>query len=224
MPFFPFAVSTLLVLTLIVSAVSYGFSKALAIPAPVVFVAEKAANPVQASVLAVPAPAIQVAVAQNLPQKKVVVIPKTAELPEAHLKIPSINVDAVIKDMGVTTTTGAMALPGNRFDVGWYDLGTVPGQTGSAVIGGHNYWDSGTGAFVNLNKLKKGDVLSVVDARGVSTSFVVSDIRTFDANDTNSGIFQSVSGVHLNLITCSGTWDPSTKSYTTRLVVYTDAV
>lgn len=149
--------------------------------------------------------------------------PPQALAPQARLKIPKINVDAVIKEMGITPD-GAMAVPGNRVDVGWFRFGTRPGQIGSAVIGGHNRWDGGVAVFHRLDQLKKGDIVSVVDAKGTSTSFVVRDMRTYDANDTQSGIFESVSGAHLNLITCSGTLDPVTQNYATRLVVFTDAI
>ncbi len=146
---------------------------------------------------------------------------KTPIKAEAHLIIPRIKVNAVIKDMGVTLK-GAMAVPSNRIDVGWYSSGTRPGLTGSAVIGGHNYWNNGTGVFKNLDKLQIGDAMTVIDAKGVSKTFVVRDMRTFDALDPDSGIFVSQNGIHLNLITCSGTWNPATKSYTNRLVIYTD--
>jgi len=140
---------------------------------------------------------------------------------DAHLQIPSIQVNAVIKDMGLTSD-GAMAIPDVRADVGWYSSGTRPGETGSAVIGGHARWGRGAGVFDHLDQLIKGDVLSVVDVKGISTTFVVRETRTFDATDTNSGIFASESGIHLNLITCSGVWDPKTNSYTKRLVIFTD--
>jgi LPXTG-site transpeptidase (sortase) family protein len=141
---------------------------------------------------------------------------------EARLKIPKIKVNAAIKDMGVTSE-GVMAIPGNRTDVGWYSSGTRPGDTGSAVIGGHNRWGNGVAVFNHLDQLKKGDVLSVMSAKGISTSFVVREVRTYDATDFDNEIFLSVSGAHLNLITCSGVWDPSIKNYTKRLVIFTDA-
>ena len=144
-------------------------------------------------------------------------------LPEARLKIPEIEVDAVIKNMGLTST-GAMAVPNNGVDVGWFSLGTRPGQVGSAVIGAHNIFNSEAGVFAHLDQLKKGDTLSVVDAKGVSISFVVSGTRVYDATDINSGIFESNSGVHLNLITCTGDVDKATKSPAKRLVIFTDAV
>ena len=158
-----------------------------------------------------------VASAATIPQKT------TSAKVEAHLEIPKIKVKAVIKDMGVTAQ-GVMAIPGNRVDVGWWGKGTVPGQVGSAVFGGHNEWGNGAGVFADLHLLKTGDTMSVVDKNGHSTSFVVREIRTYNATDIDNGIFLSASGIHLNLITCSGTWDPKTKSYTKRLVVFTDVV
>ncbi|MDZ4225333.1 MAG: class F sortase [Candidatus Andersenbacteria bacterium] len=171
-------------------------------------------------------PAVQVATSvKETPIKKTAaIVPRAVqELSAARLIIPRINVDAVIRETGITLE-GAMAVPSNRVDVGWYSLGTYPGETGSAVIGGHNRWDGGIAVFDRLDQLEKGDVLSVVNAKGGSTAFVVRDMRTYDATDVNSGIFESDSGAHLNLITCSGAWNPSTNSYTTRYVIFTDVV
>lgn len=145
---------------------------------------------------------------------------KTAE---AHLKIPKIGIDAVIKDMGVTPT-GAMAVPNNNIDVGWFSFGAHIGETGSAVIGAHNRLNSKPGVFARLNELKKDDIVSVVDINGNNLSFIVRDIHTYDALDTNTGIFESKDGIHLNLITCTGPLDPKTKSHTKRLVIFTDLI
>lgn len=142
---------------------------------------------------------------------------------EAHLRIPKIKVDAVIKDMGLTSQ-GTMAVPGNGSDVGWFSLGTRPSEIGSAVIGGHNRWNSRSAVFAHLDQLQKGDVIYVVDVKGVSTSFIVQGTHTYNATDANSGIFESTSGSHLNLITCSGVFNPLIKDYSKRLVVFTDAV
>ncbi len=169
-----------------------------------------------AAVVSITAPAVPADTV--LPAKKAV-----KDVPAAHIRIPSIGVDAVIKEMGLTPE-GAMAVPGNNYDAGWYDLGTRPGNAGSAVIGGHNRWADAPGVFSRLNELKQGDIVSVVDAEGAKTSFVVREMRTFDATDINSGIFKSETGAHLNLVTCSGVWDPTARTYSQRLVVFTDAI
>jgi LPXTG-site transpeptidase (sortase) family protein len=168
-------------------------------------------NPAERTVV----PASLAPVAVSLPLQTVL---------EAHLVIPEIGVNAVIKDME-TTPDGAMDVPGNRVDVGWFSLGTTPGEIGSAVIGGHNRWDGGSGVFVRLDQLAVGDVLSVVDKNGVSTFFAVREMRTYEPTDFGGDIFNSEGlGIHLNLITCSGVFDPATGTYTKRLVVFTDAV
>ncbi|MES2087538.1 MAG: class F sortase [Patescibacteria group bacterium] len=146
------------------------------------------------------------------------------KLPAARLKIPKITVDASIIDMGLTEN-GAMAVPNNRVNVGWFSLGTRPGQTGSAVIGAHNRWNSQDGVFAHLDQLEIGDIVSIVDTSGISISFVVRDFKMYDATDTHTNdIFESENGAHLNLITCSGDWDPATKSFAKRLIIFTDLV
>ena len=56
--------------------------------------------------------------------------------PPLRLLIPKIKVNATIQHVSITKK-GAMAVPTNYTDVGWYRLCTIPGHTGSAVIDGH---------------------------------------------------------------------------------------
>ena len=97
-----------------------------------------------------------------------------------RLKIPSINVDAAIEYVGLTSKR-AMEVPKNTVDVGWYDLGPRPGEKGSAVIDGHFNGKNGeAGVFTNLDKLKVGDKLYVEDDKGITATFVVRESRTYD--------------------------------------------
>ena len=141
-----------------------------------------------------------------------------------YLKIPKINVNAVIKQVGLTPN-GAMDVPKGPDSVAWLKLGPHPGDNGSAVIAGHyGRWKDGRGSvFDNLNKLKKGDVLSVKDENDMITSFVVREIRKYDPKAYATEVFSSNDGKsHLNLITCGGVWNIFSKSYSQRLVVFTD--
>lgn len=143
--------------------------------------------------------------------------------PHARLLIPRIHVDAVIENMGLTPG-GAMAVPDSAVTVGWFGLGTRPGDVGSAVIGGHNVWDGTAGAFARLEELTVGDVLTVVDADGIAMTFIVRTTQTVNADADATEIFTSQSGAHLNVITCSGTWNPVTQSLAQRFVVFADLV
>ena len=140
-----------------------------------------------------------------------------------RLKIPSIRVDTAVEHAGLTTQ-GAMIAPKGPASTSWFDLGPRPGEIGSAVIAGHYGWKNGRRAvFDNLYKLKKGDKLSVEDEKGIITTFVVREIRKYDPKANASSVFSSSDGrAHLNLITCGGVWNKAKKSYSDRLVVFTD--
>lgn len=152
----------------------------------------------------------------------------TAALPgavgePARLKIPSIGVDAAIEHVALTPK-GLMGVPKDPMNTAWYELGPNPGEIGSAVIDGHvDWWYGATGVFANLDELKPGDTLSVEDNAGGSISFVVREIRIYDAQADATDIFLSNDGkAHLNLITCEGAWNRNSQSYSERLVVFTD--
>lgn len=140
-----------------------------------------------------------------------------------RLKIPSINVDATVEYVGLTSS-GAIDVPKNSTDVAWFNLGPRPGENGSAVITGHYGWKrENKSAFDNLFKVHKGDKLYVEDGKGKIISFVVRESRRYDPNANASDVFESSDGkAHLNLITCEGDWDKDSKSYSKRLVIFAD--
>jgi LPXTG-site transpeptidase (sortase) family protein len=96
---------------------------------------------------------------------------------------------------------------------------------GSAVIDGHyGFWENGKSAVFNdLNKLKKGDEIYVEDEKGNTVIFVGRKIAIYNPDEDASNVFASSDGkAHLNLITCEGAWIKDLKTYSNRLVVFTD--
>jgi LPXTG-site transpeptidase (sortase) family protein len=140
-----------------------------------------------------------------------------------NLKIPSINVDSNIDPMGITKE-GAMDSPAGHSNTGWYKLGPIPGEVGSSVIDGHSGFKGGVAAvFDNLYKIKIGDKVNVLNDKGVTIVFIVRKISKYDPNADATKVFTSTDGkAHLNLITCTGTWNSLLKSHNSRLVVFTD--
>jgi LPXTG-site transpeptidase (sortase) family protein len=140
-----------------------------------------------------------------------------------ELKIPAINVDTQIEYMG-NSSNGDMAVPNSLVDVGWYKYGPLPGDAGSAVIAGHVVGFNGeTGVFGQLDKLKEGDIVLVIDGGGQTASCTVRRTKIYDPVEHHDEVFNSVSGIHLNLITCFGDWDASHLHYLKRLVVFADS-
>jgi LPXTG-site transpeptidase (sortase) family protein len=140
-----------------------------------------------------------------------------------RLKIPSINVDAEIYYVGLTSD-GKMDIKSDPTQVAWYEYGPRPGEKGSAVIAGHYGWLDGKGSVFNdLHTLGKGDEIIITDSKGSSITFVVRESQKFDPDVDTSSIFHSNDGkIHLNLITCDGTWISFKNSYSDRLVIFTD--
>lgn len=146
-----------------------------------------------------------------------------------RLRIPTLNIDAPFQFNGLKSD-GAMEIPNNITDVGWYTGSPYPGETGNSVITGHiaqirRSVVTKQGVFYNLSQLRQGDDLYVLNDRGETVTFVVNASRIYDSSADATDVFTSKDGrAHLVLITCEGTWNQDLLSYSQRLVVFADAV
>lgn len=140
-----------------------------------------------------------------------------------RLSIPTIAVDAPVDSVGIGAD-GAMDIKKNPDLTAWYNLGSRPGNSGSAVIAGHYGWEKGKGSVFNeLHSLNRGDKIYVIDDRGATISFIVRESRSYDPAADATVVFRSNDGkAHLNLITCEGAWNNKQQTYSSRLVVFAD--
>lgn len=150
----------------------------------------------------------------------------SAALP-LRLVIPAIAVNAAVERVGIVAN-GDLATPTIHpwDDVGWYDLGTIPGERGSAVIDGHLDRPGGYPAvFWNLHYLHSGDLVTVIETRGETLRYRVTQVAFYTPQAAPlQDIFGNNGGYYLNLITCAGDWIPSQRQTTLRLVVYTQLI
>lgn len=140
------------------------------------------------------------------------------------LTISKIKVSAFVDYVGLTSAW-AMDIWKGPAGVSWYNLGPRPGHVGSAVIAGHNWIrkNGDVSVFHNLDMLRKGDIVSVNDDKGEIISFIVREIKIYKKTANTLAVFSSNDGkAHLNLITC--VFDPISKTYPSRLVVFTDKI
>lgn len=151
-------------------------------------------------------------------------IPHSSSTP-LTLLIPSIGLQTHIQSVGITFK-GNMGVPSNYSDVGWYKLGPKPGDKGNAVIDGH--LDNGWGIaaiFKNLDKLKIGDKIYVIDEDGATTTFRVIKTAVYPYDNAPiASIFGPTDDHNLNLITCAGTWIQKAATDDKRLVVFTQKI
>lgn len=112
-----------------------------------------------------------------------------------RLQIPSIGVDSAIED-ALITFDGRMDVPSGSKNVAWFVLGPHQGEMGSAVIGGHfGIVNETKFVFYDLDKLKVGDKISILDDKENTLSFVVREVRLFERNADATTVFTSQDGL-----------------------------
>ncbi|NTU46488.1 class F sortase [Candidatus Roizmanbacteria bacterium] len=146
--------------------------------------------------------------------------PEIKRLPPTRLIITSLGIDTQVEHVG-KDARGAMDVPKNEWNVGWYKLGAMPGEMGSAVLDGHLDTATGPAIFAHLARLQIGDEIRVIDGEGGEKIFHVFQKQTFsDATFPIEEVFGKKDGRYLNLITCSGVFNHVTKNYVDRLVIF----
>ncbi len=136
------------------------------------------------------------------------------------LSIPKLGIKTSVEHVG-ETPEGRMDVPEDAENVAWYQYGPKPGQSGNAVMAGHLDTPTGTAVFYRLNALIPGDEYSVTDALGETKTFVVTRKESFpDKGFPIQTVFGRTTETMLNLITCEGSFNPATKLYSDRLVVF----
>jgi uncharacterized repeat protein (TIGR01451 family) len=137
----------------------------------------------------------------------------------ARIRIPAIEVDAVVEAVGVTRG-GLMDVPSNIWDAAWLQSGAKPGARGQAVIDGHLDSTTGPAIFADLHRLQPGDRIYVSDADGNELTFKVATVQLepLDGFPTMR-VFGPSSGHVLNLITCAGQFSAKRRTYDHRLLV-----
>jgi len=161
--------------------------------------------------------------AKSAPAISTIVKNKEKAIKPMSLIIPSLKINTILEQVGLTTQ-GAVGVPESILKAAWFNLSIKPGSTGNTIVVGHFGWKRGIPAiFNNLARLKKGDKIYTNDESGKQVTFIVQKIQRYDQHSVVPAIFISSDGKsHLNLITCDGTWSKITKSYSERLVIFTD--
>ncbi|WP_328747737.1 class F sortase [Streptomyces sp. NBC_00285] len=140
-----------------------------------------------------------------------------------RLDIPDLGVQAPVVARGLDAR-GAPDPP--PFDqpgvVGWYAAGAKPGAAGTALMVGHVDTATRRAVFYKLSALKPGERVRVVRDDGKVAEFTVDDVQvlTRDRFDARRAYGQRTPGrAELRLITCGGTFDRTSRSYTANVVV-----
>ncbi|MFI8366076.1 class F sortase [Streptomyces sp. NPDC085466] len=148
-------------------------------------------------------------------------IPGAAE--PRRVRIPALGIDAPVVPRGLDST-GAVDPPPYELPhaVGWYAPGTPPGAAGPALLVGHVDTETRPAVFYALSAARPGETVRVTRTDGSVAVFTIDDVRvvTRDAFDPRAVYGpRDPARAELRLITCGGTFDRATGTYTANVVV-----
>jgi hypothetical protein len=138
-----------------------------------------------------------------------------------RLEIPAIGVDAPVQPTGVQAG-GALAIPPDPSDVGWWAGGGFPGEAaGAVVLAGHiDSAASGPGALFRLQDVRPGQAVTVV-AGGHAYRYRVAALRAYAKNTLPAAaIFGQQVSSRLVIVSCGGPFDAATGHYLDNIVAY----
>jgi sortase (surface protein transpeptidase) len=137
-----------------------------------------------------------------------------------HLSIPAIDLSVPLSTLGLNSD-GTVSVPTDFNEPGWYHYGASPGETGTAVILGHIDSYLGPAVFFDLHELVPGDKIIVRLADGSSARFAVIGTATYlKATFPADLVYGQRSYSALQLVTCGGVFDYSTRSYLSNVVIF----
>ncbi|MEU7056269.1 class F sortase [Streptomyces sp. NPDC046197] len=140
-----------------------------------------------------------------------------------RLDIPDLGVRAPVEARGLDARGAIDPPPLDRADVvGWYGAGARPGAPGTALMVGHVDTVTKPAVFSRLSALRPGETVRVQRDDGEVADFTVEDVKVLprDHFDAQQAYGQRKSGrAELRLITCGGTFDRASHSYTANVVV-----
>lgn len=159
--------------------------------------------------------------------------PQRVELPPAarplgdalpqRLDIPGLDVRAPVVARGLDPQGAIDPPPYDRpGTVGWYAAGAKPGAAGAALLVGHADTETRPAVFHRIAALKPGATVRVLRDDGRVAEFTVDSVRvlTRDRFDAHQAYGAHHSGrAELRLITCGGTFDPTTHAYPANVIV-----
>lgn len=148
--------------------------------------------------------------------------PPAPVAPPVAIRIPEIAVDADIIDLGLTGA-GELQVPRDPWTTGWWTGGAMPGEPGSSVIVGHVDSYEGPAVFYALRDLAPGDQIHVDRADGSTVTWEVTAVEYHDKDAfPTARVYSHTREPTLKVVTCGGTFDPSSGHYLGNFVVFAE--
>ncbi|PPI19023.1 class F sortase [Rathayibacter sp. AY1B1] len=145
---------------------------------------------------------------------------RTVGVEPARLSVPAIGLDEPLIALGIQSD-GAMEVPADYDDVGWFSGGGRPGGSGRTVIAAHVDSRSGPAVFFRLGELAPGDEIAVSGVDGSEHRYRVTAVESHaKAAFPTARVFGATLEEELILVTCGGEYDAAIGRYRDNLLVF----
>ncbi|MER6567922.1 class F sortase [Streptomyces sp. NPDC001093] len=155
------------------------------------------------------------------PGRERLAAPALAPSTPTRIRIPAIRVNAPLMGLALTRS-GSLDVPPaqNKNLAGWYEAGTIPGETGTAIVAGHVDNAEGPAVFYDLGALKRGTRIEVDRRDGSVAVFTVDAVEVYAANNfPDEKVYGAAPRPELRVITCGGGYSRAT-GYLGNVVVF----
>ncbi|MER6958644.1 MULTISPECIES: class F sortase [unclassified Streptomyces] len=141
--------------------------------------------------------------------------------PPDRVRIPAIHVDAPLMGLALTASGSLDVPPAAKKNLaGWYEAGTTPGETGTAIVAGHVDNADGPAVFYDLGALRKGSAIEVDRRDGSVAVFTVDAVEVYRADSfPDEKVYGPAERPELRVITCGGGYSRAT-GYQGNVVVF----
>ncbi|MET7574258.1 class F sortase [Streptomyces sp. NPDC005492] len=141
--------------------------------------------------------------------------------PPDRIRIPAIQVNAPMMGLKLTSAGSLDVPPAAKKNLaGWYEAGTTPGETGTAIVAGHVDNADGPAVFYDLGALKKGNTIELDRLDGSVAQFTVDAVEVYQASHfPDQKVYGAARRPELRVITCGGGYSRST-GYQGNVVVF----
>ncbi|MBL1104820.1 class F sortase [Streptomyces sp. 5-8] len=138
-----------------------------------------------------------------------------------RVRIPAIRVNAPLTGLALTRSGSLDAPPAKEKNLaGWYEAGTTPGETGTAIVAGHVDNADGPAVFYDLGALRRGARIEVDREDGTVALFTVYAVEVYSARDfPDEKVYGTALRPELRVITCGGGYSKAT-GYQGNVVVF----
>ena len=137
-----------------------------------------------------------------------------------RVRVPAIGVDANVVSLGLNSDS-TLQVPTDATDAGWWSGGAAPGRRGAAVIVGHVNWGGNEGVFGRLHEIVPGQDVLITHRNGVTDHYRVTTTAIYPKISFPTRlVYGPLPYPGLRLITCAGSFDPTSGHYDENLIVF----